>query len=74
MVKEYGIRISLDGKGWSTNNAHVERFFRTLKHEYIYLYPTDDGLTLYKDIEQLMNRCNNRRNHQGIDRRKPIEM
>lgn len=73
-VTEYGIKISMDGKGRATDNAHVERFFRTLKYEYIYLYPTDDGLTLYKGIEKFMDRYNNRRNHQGIDRRKPKEI
>ena len=41
LLKSLSIKISMDGKGRATDNAIVERTFRTLKQEYIYLNPTD---------------------------------
>ena len=37
------VRISMDGKGRATDNAHIERFFRTIKHDRLYLRPSEDG-------------------------------
>jgi hypothetical protein len=33
------VRISMDGKGRAIDNVWIERFFRTIKHEYVYLNP-----------------------------------
>ena len=38
-LKENSVQISMDGKGRATDNAFIERFFRTLKQKYVYLYP-----------------------------------
>ena len=45
-LKEKDILISMDGKGRATDNAFIERFFRTLKKKHIYLYPAESGLEL----------------------------
>lgn len=68
------IRISMDGKGRATDNAFIERFFRTLKHKHVYLHPADDGLALYKGIDTFIERYNHRRRHQGIGRIKPVDL
>jgi len=73
-LKENGIRISMDGKGRATDNAFIERFFRTLKQKHVYLNPASNGLQLYKGIEQFIKKYNNNRRHQGIGRRKPVEL
>ena len=44
------IRISIDGKGRATDNAFIERFFRSLKWDHIYLHPATDGTELYQSI------------------------
>lgn len=67
------IHISMDGKGRATDNAHIERWFRTLKQKYIYLNPADNGNTLHRGITEFVARYNKRR-HQGIDRRKPCDL
>lgn len=67
------IRISMDGKGRATDNAYIERFFRSLKWDHIYLYPTNDCIELYKGIERFINKYNNR-SHQGIGRVKPSSL
>jgi len=72
-LKSHGIKISMDGKGRATDNAYIERFFRTLKWEHIYLHPAQDGLELYQGVDTFINKYNNRK-HQGINRRKPLEL
>ena len=43
-----GCRISRDGRGRATDNAFIERLWRTVKWEHIYLNPADDGHHLYQ--------------------------
>ena len=70
-LKQGQIRISMDGKGRALDNIYIERFWRTIKYQHIYLNPAEDGLTLYKGIKNWLDRYHNR-NHQGINQ-KPIE-
>lgn len=42
-----GIRISMDGRGRALDNVFVERLWRTVKQEHIYLYEYEDGLGLW---------------------------
>ena len=42
MLADNHIRISMDGMGRCKDNIWIERFWRTIKQEYIYLHPTDD--------------------------------
>ncbi len=68
-----GIKISMDGKGRATDNAFIKRFFGTLKRKHVYLNPTSNGLELYVGLAKFIEKYN-RRNHQGIDRKKPINL
>ncbi|MCB0541287.1 MAG: IS3 family transposase [Bacteroidetes bacterium] len=70
-LQQHQIRISMDGKGRAIDNVYVERFFRTIKQDYVYLNPAKDGLELYEGIKNYIHRYNHRR-HQGIGRIKPI--
>lgn len=72
-LKSLGIKISMDGKGRATDNAIIERWFRTIKQKHIYLNPAENGLELYHGVDIFVNKYNRRR-HQGINRRKPIEL
>ena len=72
-LKAEGIQISMDGKGRAKDNIWIERFWNTIKREYIYLNPADDGLELYRGIKSYMEYYNNRRAHQGIGRIRPCE-
>jgi putative transposase len=49
-LEKEGIRISMDGKGRATDNTWIERFWRTLKENYIYLNPADGGLELFEGV------------------------
>lgn len=71
LLKKEGIKISMDGKGRALDNIYIERFWRTIKYQHIFLNPADDGITLYKGIKKWMDKYHNK-NHQGINQ-KPIE-
>lgn len=45
------IKISMDGKGRATDNVWIERFWKSLKYDYIYLNPCDDGFELFDGVQ-----------------------
>ena len=69
-----GIRLSMDGKGRATDNAFIERFWRSLKYEHIYLNPKQDAIALFKGIEEYMTWYNEVRRHSSLDDRRPNEV
>lgn len=69
---EYGIKVSMDGRGRCKDNIWIERFWRTIKTEYIYLNPEDDVVVLRGGIKDYIEYYNNRRAHQGIGHQTPI--
>lgn len=68
-----GIQISMDGKGRATDNAFIERWFRTLKWKHIYLNPASNGTELYTGVANFVHKYNRTR-HGGIMRMKPLEL
>lgn len=48
----YGIKISMDGKARCLDNIWIERFWRTIKREYIYLNPEYNAIDLRKGVAQ----------------------
>ena len=73
-LKETGIKISMDGKGRATDNAFIERFFRTLKYDKIYLEIPEDGLALHNCCDEFICYYNNRREHSSINYSVPAEL
>jgi putative transposase len=71
-LKEERIQISMDGKGRALDNIYIERFWRTIKYQHIYLNPASDGQGLYRGIRKWLVRYHNRR-HQGNGRIKPVD-
>lgn len=71
-LKARQIKISMDGKGRATDNAIIERWFRTLKQKHVYLNPAETGTDLFHGVTGFIRRYN-RRNHRGINRAKPID-
>lgn len=69
-LKEIQVKISMDGKGRALDNVYIERFWRTLKYQHVYLNPADNGTQLYQGIDNWIHRYHNR-GHQGIGRLKP---
>jgi len=73
MEKEQ-VQISMDGKGRAIDNIFIERFWRSIKQEYVYLNPPNGGMELYDGIEEYMRFYNHERSHQSIDYKKPAEV
>ena len=73
-VEQSGIRISMDGKGRATDNIYIERFWRTIKQDHIYLNPASDGIQLFNGIKEFIDYYNNRKSHQGINRNIPVNL
>ena len=73
-LKEEGIRISMDGKGRALDNIYIERLWRTLKRDYVYLSPAKDGWELYQGVKSFLSFYNNEKHHQGIGRQIPVEV
>lgn len=46
-----GIKISMDGKGRATDNIWIERFWKKIKYNQIYLNPSDTGLELFEGVQ-----------------------
>lgn len=65
------IRLSMDGKGRAIDNVFIERFWRTVKYEKIYLNPPADGLDLYAQLAEYMEYYNHMRRHSSLDDRVP---
>ncbi len=74
LLKEQAIKISMDGKGRATDNAIVERTFRTIKQEYIYINPTAKVKELRAGLEKYITYFNTMRPHQGIERKIPVNI
>ena len=66
LLKANGIQISMDGKGRCKDNIWIERFWRSIKQDYVYLHPTDSVSELRSGIDHWIRFYNNERPHQGI--------
>jgi putative transposase len=60
------ILVSMDGKGRALDNVFVERFWRTIKYEYIYLHEFNDGKTLFEGLLEFIQFYNFERKHQSL--------
>lgn len=60
------IRLSMDGKGRATDNAFIERLWRNVKYEKLYLNPPKDGMDLYLLLAEYFNYYNHTRRHEAL--------
>ena len=68
------ILISMDGKGRAIDNIFIERLWRSIKYEYVYLNPPADGLALYQGVAEWFSFYNDERHHQSLNNKKPAEI
>ena len=71
LLKKHEIQISMDGKGRAIDNIYIERFWRTIKYEDIYLKVYENGVSLYRGVERYMHFYNTKRKHQHLDNKIP---
>jgi putative transposase len=70
-LKDNNIQISMDGKGRAIDNIFIERLWRTVKYENVYLQSYSDGITLFEGLEKYFEFYNNERFHQSLDYKTP---
>lgn len=66
-VLSRNIKLSMDGKGRAIDNVFIERLWRSVKYESIYLNPPESGVDLYRQLKTYFDFYNHRRRHQGIE-------
>lgn len=71
-LKKEGIQISMDGKGRALDNVWIERFWKSIKYNYIYLNPCDDGFELAEGLQNHIEYYNQKVHH--TTKRKPNEL
>lgn len=70
-LKDAGIQISMDGKGAWRDNVFVERLWRSIKYEEVYLHAYESVSAARQGIGRYLNFYNTRRPHSSLDGRTP---
>jgi putative transposase len=74
VLTKAGVRISMDGRGRWMDNVFIERLWRSLKYEDIYLKGYADGREAKLGIAQWVAFYNGVRPHMALDHRTPMAM
>ena len=74
LLKEHGVRISMDGKGSYNDNLFIERLWRTIKYEEVYLKAYQDGREARISLGGYFRFYNTERLHQSLGYRTPAEV
>lgn len=74
VLKKAGVAISMDGKGRWIDNVFIERLWRSVKYEEVYLHAYDNGTEARAGLTKYFSFYNTRRSHQGLDYRTPDDV
>ena len=74
VLKQVGVQISMDGKGRWMDNVFIERLWRSLKYECVYLHAFNDGHQAQQEIGTWLRYYNEPRPHSSLTHdRTPME-
>ena len=73
-LKAAGVQISMDGKGRWIDNVFIERLWRSVKYENIYLRAYENGTQLRRGLTEYFDFYNTRRTHQALDYQTPDDV
>jgi len=73
-LKEYDIKISMDGRGSYQDNIFIERLWWSVKHQYVYLHDFENGTELRKGLKNWLCFYNQERFHQSLGDKTPDEV
>ena len=74
LLEEHHIQISMDGRKRALDNVFIERFWRSLKYEEVYLHNYTSPREARKGISKYIEFYNEERPHQSLDYRMPGEV
>jgi putative transposase len=72
-LKKHKIKISMDGKGRALDNIFIERFWRTLKYEEVYIKSYKNMIDCRKNLSEYFDKYNYHRLHEGNGYKTPAE-
>ena len=64
-------KISMDGKGRAIDNVYIERFWRTIKYDKLYLEDLQTGHDVYQACNEFITYYNRKRDHSSLQKRTP---
>ena len=67
ILKNHNIRISMDGRGRWMDNVFIERLWKSVKYEDVYLKAYNSIAAARQELTKYFDRYNKRRRHQGLD-------
>ena len=68
-----GIRLSMDGRGRCMDSIFIERRWRSLKYEAVFLHEIADGFAARRVIGEWIDFCSTERPHTALAERTPAE-
>lgn len=71
--ESWGVAISMDGRGRALDNVFIERLWRSLKYEYLYLHEFATVAALERGLRAYFRHYNHERPHEALDYRTPAE-
>ena len=74
ILQDHSVRISMDGRGRYQDNIFVERLWRTVKDEEVYLKAYANGIEAHRGLREYFRFYNERRPHQALGYRMPAEV
>ena len=74
ILARHGVKISMDGKGRYADNIFMERLWRTVKYEEVYLKAYSNGREAKAGLEAYLHFYNTQRPHQALGYRTPAEV
>jgi putative transposase len=74
VLLEEGIQISMDGRGRALDNVYIERLWRDVKYEHVYLHEYETGQELHKGLKEYFKFRNTERPHEALKYKVPWEV
>jgi putative transposase len=74
VLLDAGVAISMDGVGRAIDNVFIERLWRTVKYDHVYLNPANSGNELRQGLNVFLNYYNQERPHSSLDDATPDEV
>jgi putative transposase len=74
ILKDHHIRVSMDGRGRWMDNIFIERLWKTVKYQEVYLKAYESITHARRELAEFFDRYNARRPHQGLNDRTPDEV
>jgi len=74
LLVDHGVQVSMDGRGRWLDNVFIERLWRSVKHEEVYLKAYENLVEARRELAAYFDFYNHRRRHQGLADRTPDEV